>query len=243
MRNLAATVLALALHATASAETVYRGSAEPVTPYPPTTISVPGSQAIDPTANVQKLVEAAIKRLDDLRIADARRLEDLQSSNDRRVSEIAALRADFAEKLAIAEAKRIDAIRAIDVNAVSIATERATQQANVLAAQVTQSAETLRNLVASSAQTLAAQQDVVAKQFEARLSQLEKSQYTNQGQNQPGLSAQMLDRLTSLEKSQNEISGKGAGLSAMWGYVAGAMGIAIAVFGVFFGRQRPSSTL
>ncbi len=192
----------------------------------------PGDAPIDPTANVKELVALSIKRLDDLRIAEGRRLEDLQAANDRRISEAAAMRSEYAEKLSIAEAKRIDAIRAVDVNAVSIATERATQQATVLAAQVAQSAETLRSLVASSAATLAAQQDQVSKQFDSRLVQLEKSQYTNQGQNQPQISALMAERLVALEKSQNESSGKGAGLSDMWGYVVGAVGFLAVLIGI-----------
>jgi murein DD-endopeptidase MepM/ murein hydrolase activator NlpD len=197
----------------------------------------PGDSPIDPTANVKELVALSIKRLDDLRIAESRRLEELQVAENRRITGEMALRAEFAEKLANAEAKRIDAIRAVDVSAVAIATERATQQANVLAAQVTQSAETLRSLVASSAATLAAQQDQVSKQNNERISKLEQSQYTNLGQNQPQLSAQLAERLVTLEKMQNLDTGKGAGLDALWGYIIGFIGVAVGLYSLLRHRQ------
>ena len=99
-----------------------------------------------------------------------------------------------------AEAKRIDAIRAVDVNAVSVANERATAQAAVLANQVALSAETLRALVASTASTQATQ--------------------LNQ------LTAQLIDRISLLEKSQYENKGTGTGMRDMYGWIfGGAMGL------------------
>ena len=125
---------------------------------------------IDPTANVLALVEAVVKRINDLHDAELRRVDELME-----------LRAAFYAKLAEAEAKRIDAIRAVDVGAVAIATERATQQAAVLAAQVSQSADTLRALVATTAATVAAQLQQMSAQLVERLALLERSQYENKG--------------------------------------------------------------
>lgn len=125
---------------------------------------------IDPTANVIALVEAAMLRQDDLRIAEARRADDLRAAESRRIDEQAALRAEFAEKYAMAESKRIDAIRAVDVNAVAVANERATQQATVLATQVVSSAEALRGVFT---QTMTALSD--------RLTKVEQTQYKGEG--------------------------------------------------------------
>ena len=109
---------------------------------------------IDPTANVLLLVDAAVKRLDDigsirselqqerirriddLRVTDTRRVDELRQAESRRVDEHATMRAEYENKLSEAEKKRIDAIRAVDVAAVAVASERATQQATVLANQV-----------------------------------------------------------------------------------------------------------
>lgn len=142
----------------------------PQTP-PQTSPADPKSPTVyDPTANVIALVDAAMDRQDDLREAE-----------NKRIRETAELRAEYTEKLAIAEAKRIDAIRAVDVNAVAVAAERATAQATVLANQVAASADTLRALVAATAATIAKQLSDLTTQLTDRISALEKSQYTISG--------------------------------------------------------------
>jgi len=115
----------------------------------------------------------------------------------RRIDEQANLRADFQVQLNVAEAKRIDAIRAVDVNAVSVANERATAQAAVLANQVAASAETLRALVAATAAT--------------------------QAQQLGQLTAQLTDRLTALEKAQYENKGSSGGMRDMYGWIFGGI--------------------
>lgn len=150
-----------------------------------------GGYPADPTINVQNLLIAAVQRQDDLREADARR-----------INEVAILRAEYTEKLTIAEAKRIDAIRAVDVNAVAVAAERATAQANVLANQVAASAETLRGLVAATAATIAKQLSDLTTQLTDRISALEKSQYTISGAGgvtTPAIDAKFSDIARALE--------------------------------------------
>lgn len=139
-----------------------------------------GNQYTDPTHNVLQLVEAAVKRLDDLGKAERKRHKQVTALN----KEILNLHVAYSEKLSVAESKRIDAIRAVDVGAVAIASERATQQATVLANQVAASAETLRTLVATTAGTVAAQLHSVSSQLADRIALLEKSQYENKGTGQ-----------------------------------------------------------
>lgn len=227
-----------------------------------------GIPRVDPTENVQKLVEAAIKRLDDLRIAEIKRSEDLRmldsefrkladkriddliAAESRRLSELASLREGFTEKLREAEAKRIDAIRAVDVGAVGTANERATQQANVLAdqvrsqalalaAQVTQSADQQRGLVASSAASIAAAQAAFATAVDGRLAALEKLQYTTQGGNAPAQVSANAQAIASLQKNQDVVGGRGTGQSDLWGYIFGGVAFLAALFGIaaFFMRK------
>jgi len=134
---------------------------------------------LDPTANVLALVDAAVKRIN-----------DLQQSEIRRIDEILDLRAQFAERLQIAESKRIDSIRAVDVAAVAVASERAAAQATVLANQVVVSADALRALVASTAASVALQLQQMQTQLTDRLSLLEKAQY--EGKGRAGLSAPLI---------------------------------------------------
>jgi len=148
-----------------------------------------GEPVVDPTANVLQLVEAAIRRQDDLRqaekehIVEVLRLRGEQRIHDfENVREIAELRAGHARELREAEAARIDAIRAVDVGAVNRAAEVAATQASTLAAQVSVSAETLRNQVAAaaSAQTvaLAAALEPIIKD----IADLRRAQYEALGQ-------------------------------------------------------------
>jgi len=140
---------------------------------------VTSEKIIDPTANVILLVEAAVKRLDDLRAAEMVRVDERLK-----------IHTDYTHQLAEAEAKRIDAIRSVDVNAVSVASERATQQAAVLANQVAASADALRALVATTATTMAEQSRQLSSQLTDRLTQLERAQYEGKGRS--GLSAPLL---------------------------------------------------
>lgn len=101
----------------------------------------------DPTENVKDLgrdikdvIEAAMLRQDDLRVAG--------ESSLRRELE---LRAEYEDKLRRAETARIDAIRAVDVGAVNRAAEVAATQAGALAAQLAATAEASRAQVAAAA--------------------------------------------------------------------------------------------
>jgi hypothetical protein len=169
-------------------------------------VDAQGGPVVDPTANVIALNDAAQKRQDDLR----------QETNTRMLAEVshlkemAALRAQHSRQLAEAEAKRIDAIRAVDVNAVAVASERAGAAATVLATQVAQSADALRTLVASTATAMAEQQRQLSTQFDSRLTLVERSQYEGKGKS--AFSDPMMDEIN--RKMQMLMEGRGQTLGA-----------------------------
>lgn len=183
---------------------------------------------IDPTKNVLDLVSAAILRQDDLRKAEAVRQDALREASDKfnafsiasiktlfdvevkNTKEIVALRAEADERLRIAESKRIDAIRLVDVNAVAVASQKADQQATTLAAQVSSVAEALRKSQADSADRLAALVQTTATTAAAA----QQQQFANVTTQVTGLST----RITTLEQAQSE--GKGKALAADPGYQA-----------------------
>lgn len=176
----------------------------------------------DPTGNVLLLVEAAVKRIDDLRSADMIRM------NEQMV-----LRAEFASKLSEAEAKRIDAIRAVDVNAVAVASERASQQATVLASQVSTSAETLRALVATTATANAQQLSQITTQLTERLASLEKAQYEKTG-GSAVTDPQMISALAeikSMRETMFEKQGNGSGMRDVVGWIVAGIFLLISVVG------------
>lgn len=129
-----------------------------------------GNPVVDPTQNVLDLVQAAIQRQDDLRLAESRH-----------VREVAALRAEYTAELRLAETARIDAIRAVDVAAVQRATEVASQQALTLAAQVAASAETLRNQVSAAASASQAALSAALEPITKDIADLRRAQYEQAG--------------------------------------------------------------
>lgn len=115
--------------------------------------------APDPTANVLDLVRAESRRQDDLREAEARHTR-----------EIVKLRAQYDAELRTAEANRIDAIRAVDVQAV----QRAADVATVVA-------ETLRSQVATTAEAARQALETTVRPILATIGDLQRAQYETQG--------------------------------------------------------------
>jgi hypothetical protein len=227
----------------------------------------PQQPGVDPTENVKALSAAEAKRQDDLRAAEEKlfdsKLKSLNEISDlrhqladtaiARLASEANIRADAADKLAIAEAKRIDAIRAVDVNAVQVANERATVAAGALAAQVTQSAEVLRNQVTASAdalRTLVATTAATALQNEqqqfatlsTRIAALETSQSEGKGKQtitDPAFVA-LEEAVRRLVAAQSGLTGVGTGQGEMFAWaLAGFMAlIALATLLVTFMRRQ-----
>lgn len=112
----------------------------------------------DPTKNVESLVEAAMKRQDDLRTAESVHIRELM-----------ALRASYDQRLRDAEAARIDAIQARSDLTVRSAAEVQQTQANTLAAQVLATADAFRALMgAELAPVKASIDDLRRVQYEAQ---------------------------------------------------------------------------
>ena len=178
---------------------------------------------LDPSANVLHIVEGAIKRLDDLRASEVRM-----------INEKIDLHIEYIEKLSLAESKRLDAIRSVDVGTVAIASERAAAAtATVLASQVSQSAETLRTLVASTAASVAANLSQVSAQLTDRLALLEKKQYENQGKSSvtdPQLDA-LLKKMDTVIESRATNTGQGMGRKEMYGWIVGGIMTLITIIG------------
>jgi hypothetical protein len=179
----------------------------------------------DPSRNVLDLVEAAVKRLDDLQNEMVNRLREAQNAEIRRIDGLLVLRADYQDKLVIAESKRIDAIRAVDVGAVAIASERAAQQATVLANQVSASAETLRALVASTAQQVANSLSQIQAQLTERIALLEKSQYEIKGRSgmSDPITEELVKEMRLSRADRAEHAGKKDGMSSIVGYILAAV--------------------
>jgi protein-tyrosine-phosphatase len=137
-----------------------------------------GDPVVDPTQNVLDLVEAAIRRQDDLRVAEARHVREVVSLQ----ATIAEIREGYSREIRESEAARLDAIRAVDVGAVNRAAEVAATQAQTLAAQVATSAETLRTQVAAAASAATIALAAALEPVQKDIADLRRAQYEAQGQ-------------------------------------------------------------
>jgi hypothetical protein len=126
---------------------------------------------VDPTRNVLDLVDAAVKRQDDLRDMEGKHRDQLD-----------VIRAQHNRELREAESARIDAIRAVDVGAVNRAAEVAATQALTLATQVATSAETLRTQVQAAATASTVALAAALEPVQKDIADLRRAQYEAQGQ-------------------------------------------------------------
>lgn len=140
-------------------------------------IDAQGRLVADPTLNVIALVQAGERRQDDLRKSETRRIREQVHMEAR----IASLRADHARELRTAEADRLDAIRAVDVAAVSAASLVAETRASTLAAQVALSADVMRTQVGAAAQAATEGLTLALAPIQKDISELRQVQYTTAG--------------------------------------------------------------
>lgn len=141
-----------------------------------------GRTAYDPSRNVDALVEAAIRRQDDLREMQARYISQIGEMRENHARYITELRAQYATELRLAETARIDAIRTVDVSAVNRAAEVSATQAATLATQVATSAEALRGQVEAARQQTATALAAALEPIQKDIQDLRRAQYEAQGQ-------------------------------------------------------------
>jgi hypothetical protein len=182
----------------------------------------------DPTENVKALVILEAKRQDERR-QDSDRFNAAAIENERReftagvanLKEIITLRADYDEKLRMAEKGRIDAIRLVDVNNVAVAAAKADQQAATLSKAQTDTAEALRKSQADSADRLAA----LVTSTAAAAATAQQQQFTAVNTAISALST----RITTLEQSGAGIQGRGEGVSTTWAILGSTAALLVGI--------------
>ena len=190
-------------------------------------VDAEGNPVVDPTKNVLDLVEAMATRQDDLREANNRYVE----SAVLHIKEMMALRAEHAKDIGELESNRLNAIRQVDVLAVSTAADRAQAAINALAATAAADAQKLRDTLTATAQTNATTLAATVTTITERISALEKTSYESKGKS--ALSdPQMVDLLAemkSLKETRANVTGKVEGIGHLWGWLVGIVGLLAAV--------------
>jgi len=140
-------------------------------------VDASGGPTVDPTANVIALT-AAQDRFTQMQIGYVEKLAELRADH---LSEMSAIRSLHAEKLALAEAGRIDAINAVNVNLVAVAAQKAQDQASVLATQLVTTADSSRSALAIATAQAADMLRQTLEPVMARLTTLEQSRSASSG--------------------------------------------------------------
>jgi hypothetical protein len=166
-----------------------------------------GQAVVDPTQNVLDLVEAAIKRQDDLRTAESRHLRELAN-----------IRATFGREIRKAEADRLDALRAVDQGAIAAARAADEIRATALAKTLADAAEAVRTTMAAAATAQASNVANIVDPITKAISEIREIQYREAGQR-----AQVIE-----SKGDTRDSSRNVGL---WiGIVLTVVSIGIALF-------------
>jgi small-conductance mechanosensitive channel len=197
-----------------------------------------GTPVLDPSPNVLDLVKAAIDRQDDLRTSWAhhnREMSKIRADYDMQLRAAdrhdAELRAGYEEKLRDKETARIDAIRAVDVGAVSRAAEVSAAQATTLATQQQASADALRNQVE---QARIATADALAQALaplQKSIEDLRAAQYQQQGEKSSKAEGSTENR-DALALEQTRIQAAQARMQ-MYALVIAAIVLAVGLYGAF----------
>jgi hypothetical protein len=185
-----------------------------------------GNPVIDPTRNVLDLVEAAVKRIDDVFAVQISKIEALAELRAQHVKEVAEIREKHNSELNNKEASRLDSIRQIDQS-------NQTAQAKVALDAIQANAKQVTDLATSVASSIATTFDGLAK----RTAALELSSAEGIGKTRvkdPQIEM-FINKVDSLLTSRSEKQGSSDQSKAIYGYVVGIIGIGIAIVSFVMG--------
>jgi hypothetical protein len=197
----------------------------------------PGGPTIDPTENVKALSEALSDRQDDLRELNNKYLDAKLTA----IENLAVIRAEHQKEMRESESKRIDAIRATDVAAVSTTAAQSLAAIQALASTATTTAETLRNQVTTTATTIANQTDRIVSPIMERIAALEKTANIGQGRSamsDPAMADLVLE-MRKLTTAGAQNTGKSEGISDTMKMILTIGGLLIAFLAYETRSQTP----
>lgn len=195
------------------------------------------SQAIDPTKNVLDLVEAAIRRQDDLRAAQAK-LQEVNMAAEARIN--AAMRE--------ADTQRAKDLREADVRRQNELREAETRRVNELATQKQifdlELARVIRAGLDASTLLLATQLKEVKTDASDRMAKLE--QFANEQRGRASFTdpanAKTLEEIKTLNASRADLAGRSSGIESFIGWIFGGVGMLLAIIGFGMNWSRAPAT-
>jgi len=197
-----------------------------------------GQPVQDPSPNVLDLVEAGLKRQDDLREADARHNREVAKIRHDYEIQLrkadryeAGVRSKYEDRLREKETQRLDAIRAVDVANVESARVVAEARANTLATQQQASADALRNQVEQARITTADALAQALAPLQKSVEDLRQTQYQQQGEKSSKVESSTTDR-DALAIKQAEIQASQSRMQ-MYALIIAAIVLGLSVYAAF----------
>jgi hypothetical protein len=176
-------------------------------------VDAAGGGVIDPTKNVEDLVNALSETLDKLRHADGKRLDDLREADQKRLGEIAALKREYDKQI-------------FDIQTVQVKTT-----SDLISAQLSKETASLANQI--NAATV--QNQGLIQTLSARIDKLEQARYETAGRAsvQDPATAEALAKMSAavgtLIESKYVGAGHSKGIGDSWGWLVGVVGAIWAV--------------
>lgn len=211
------------------------GTAQAQEARPGVAVDARGGAVIDPTKNVLDLVEAAIRRQDDLRAAEAKLQETRQSAE-----------AKFNEAMRGRDVQRLADLRDADTRRLNELRDAETRRINELATQKQifdlELARVIRAGLDASTLLLATQLKEVKTDASDRMAKLE--QFANEQRGRASADApaysKLLEEVRVLSASRSDLAGRSSGIEAFLGWIVAGVMLLLAIGGFAINMSRHS---
>lgn len=186
-----------------------------------------GAPVIDPTENVLALVDVQKEHAEQLRIADQKYSDDMRRADAR-----------FDTEMRRADNQRLSELAALKQNYDKQISDILTVQVKTTSELISTQLEKVTTSLSNQINAQGSQQTSLMTTLSERIGRLEQSQWQSVGRTSVSdpATADAISRmevaLRSLGSSRDTGAGKSAGGTALWGLIAGGIGILIA-FGTF----------
>jgi len=172
------------------------------------------------------------KKVDDM--ANEMVTKDLLRAEISRIDTAIESHIKYTRDAAAAETARINEILKTNADALKQSNTEASESKASAARQTEDVAKTLREVVESTRSANAKAQAELINPIIARLDEIQQRQYENKGIDsvKDPMMIKLVERMEIVATAMAESKGKGAGATAMWGYIIGAVGLISAILAI-----------
>lgn len=185
---------------------------------------------VDPTPNVLALVEASVKRIDDLRL-ETIKYTDVQVGH---IKEMAELRDEHSKQIRASEADRLDKIRQVDIGNTAAAAAQALTAIKTLADTTAAALLINQKAVTDTATAQATQLANTVGRIDERIASLERASYEGVGKQRLAdpMMAELVAEMKKVSTAQASVPARREGASEMAKIIAGGFGLLLTLVSI-----------